>query len=353
MTVLKAEEKKRSERLKELEDNYTETENVILNRRSVRWYKKEQVPEFMVKRILETARFAPSGGNVMPWKFIVLRDPEIIAEITNDTVKVCKRGKAMMDYSVPGKSWKRPIAKLMIRKEPNFLHPIPFKANMLIADGKLGLFHGAPTIILIFKDLRGVTPDLDCGIAGQNMALAAHSMGLGTCWVSFCKMAFDYMSKWNKFFDIKYPYKFITSLAVGWPMGTPDGIVQRPTHPVDWFENGTKVTVDQRKENARISFMEKITIPDYIDPQQMKTGEMVFDHDKCNGCTSCMRICPAASIEMKDKKATMAEGANCIACADCIAICPEDAISIKSSYKFSKCYKTIDHGELMQPRIKY
>ena len=59
----------------------------------------------------------------------------------------------------------------------------------MIADRKLGLWHGAPTVILIFKDIRGVcNPDLDCGIAGQNMVLAAHSMGLGTCWVGFAKL---------------------------------------------------------------------------------------------------------------------------------------------------------------------
>ena len=60
---------------------------------------------------------------------------------------------------------------------PKKLAPVPFSAISLIADGKLKLYHDAPTVILIFKDTRGVSnPDLDCGIAGQNMVLAAHSM---------------------------------------------------------------------------------------------------------------------------------------------------------------------------------
>ena len=54
--------------------------------------------------------------------------------------------------------------------------------------GQRYLWHGAPTVIMIFKDVRGISnPDLDCGIAGQNMALTAHSMGLGTCWVGWFK----------------------------------------------------------------------------------------------------------------------------------------------------------------------
>lgn len=227
-----------------LRSEFTETEKVILRRRSVRNYKKTQVPEFMVKRILEAGRFAPSAGNCQPWKFVVLRDPELINGITGTVVKICKIFKSIIDYRIPGRSWKRRIANLFIRLKPADLHPTPFGAVSMIADGKLGLFHGSPTVILIFKDVRGISnPDLDCGIAGQNMVLAAHSMGLGTCWVGFTKLAFQYTKKWRKHLNIEYPYKFANSLSVGWPVGEPDGMVARPVHPVDWHENKTMETI--------------------------------------------------------------------------------------------------------------
>jgi len=57
----------RAEAIQRLRSEYTETEKVILRRRSVRLYKKEQVPEFMVKRVLQAGRFAPSAGNSQPW----------------------------------------------------------------------------------------------------------------------------------------------------------------------------------------------------------------------------------------------------------------------------------------------
>jgi len=224
-----------------LKTEYTVTEEVILRRRSVRLYKKEQVPEFMVRRILEAGRFAPSAGNSQPWKFVVLREPKLIQEITGTVVKLCRVFKACLDYTVPGGWWRRPVANLFIRSMPNDLHPTPFSALRMIADGTLKLYHGAPTVILIFKDVRGVSnPDLDCGVAGQNMVLAAHSMGLGTCWVGFTKMAFNYTRKWNKKFSIDYPYKFCTSLAIGWPVGEPDDMIPRQTHAVDWYEYGEK-----------------------------------------------------------------------------------------------------------------
>ena len=248
MAIEKTETKKdKADLLKNLEENFTETEKVILSRRSTRWYKKEQVPEFMVNRILEAGRFAPSAGNWQSWKFIVIREPKLIEDFTNSLVMICKLFKAILEYRTPGNFWKFPIAKLYTHLMPAKLSPVPFSAISLIADRKLGLYHGAPTVILICKDVRGVSnPDLDCGIAGQNMVLAAHSMGLGTCWVSFAKVVFEYLGfKWNKVFGIKYPYKFITSLAIGWPMGKPDGFVERPTHSVDWFENGKKTVKDQ------------------------------------------------------------------------------------------------------------
>lgn len=225
----------------ELQDDWTETEKVILARRSVRKYKDEQVPEFMIRRLLEAGRFAPSAGNSQPWKFVVLRDREMIGELTSTVVQYCRIIQKLIDYRLPGGFWRKPLAKLLIRLMPNDLHPVPFGAISLIADGKLGLYHDAPTIILIFKDVRGVSnPDLDCGIAGQNMVLAAHSMGLGTCWVGFAKLALNYSPKWKKRLGVKYPYTFASSLAVGWPAAKPDGFVSRQTALVDWYENGDK-----------------------------------------------------------------------------------------------------------------
>lgn len=169
-----------------------------------RLYKKEQVPEFMIKRILEAGRFAPSAANRQPWKFVVLRDPEIISGMTDTSVKICKLFKSSIDYPIPGKRWRLPIAKFSIKFKPANLHPASFCAVTLIAEHKLGIFHSAPTVIVIFQDVRGISnSDLDCGIAGQNMVLAAHCMGLGTCWVSFAKLAFQYTGKWKERLGIK------------------------------------------------------------------------------------------------------------------------------------------------------
>jgi nitroreductase len=224
--------------------DWNPVERVILERRSNRKYKDKQVPEAMVRRILEAGRFAPSAGNSQPWRFMVIRDRKMLDDMEKYVQIRCKVFKFFLNWRVS------PLGKLAwlysqigIRLMPNDLHPIPFSAITVIADGKLKLFHGAPTVILIFKDKRGAAkPELDCGICGQNMVLAAHSLGLGTCWVGFVELL-KYGAKWKKELGISFPYDLVEGIALGYPIGNPDGIVERELQEVEWFEDGQWKTV--------------------------------------------------------------------------------------------------------------
>ncbi|MDD2218663.1 MAG: nitroreductase family protein [Desulfoplanes sp.] len=53
----------------------------IMNRRSIRKFTEEPVPDKQVTRILESAMMAPSAGNAQPWQFIVVRDKEIQSKV--------------------------------------------------------------------------------------------------------------------------------------------------------------------------------------------------------------------------------------------------------------------------------
>jgi nitroreductase len=228
-------------RLPEPGDAFNAIENVIFSRRSVRSYESnKQVPEYIVRRIIEAGRFAPSAGNTQPWKFIVVQDQKMIKEMENDVIKKLKLVMRFAWYLGSWAKHKEWVAKFLMRFLPHLFHPVPFGAMRLITDGKLGLWHGAPTVIILLTDKRSPgEPVLDVGIAGQNMVLTAHSYGLGTCWVSFMTPLSLYR-KWRKRLGIRYPYKLVTSIAIGYPRGTPDGEVSRETKAIDWFsENGT------------------------------------------------------------------------------------------------------------------
>ncbi|MEW6443942.1 MAG: 4Fe-4S binding protein [bacterium] len=104
---------------------------------------------------------------------------------------------------------------------------------------------------------------------------------------------------------------------------------------------------------ARLTVSERIRIPTYDDPQQIRWGEVGFDYEKCSGCGICSQACPAKAIVLEDKRPRMKPLGenNCMACGDCAAICPEGAIALKAGYSYSGYYKTIDQGDIQPPRL--
>ncbi len=225
-------------------DDWNPVEKVILERRSVRKYKDKQVPESVVRRILEAGRFAPSAGNCQPWKFIVVRDPELIDEMERDARRMCRLFRFFMDWRTSPLGYWIPwlLAQTYIRLLHHELHPIPMGAVFAISEGNLSLFHGAPTVVFILEDFRGVSkPKVDIGCCGQNMVLAAHSMGLGTCWVGTIKLL-TFTPKWRRRLGVKFPYKFCEAVTIGYPVGHPDGMIPRETVETDWYEDGRKRT---------------------------------------------------------------------------------------------------------------
>jgi len=223
-------------------DPFNEVEDVILRRRSVRAFRDRQVPEHVVKRILECGRFAPSAGNNQSWKFVVVRDPALIEEMTAYVRKWAAWLSRVMDPTYPGALTSPAVSRvarlLMSRFATSAMHPTGLAGLAQIGSGTLDVWHGAPTVILLLVDTRGTgTPVLDVGIAGQNMVLSAHSMGLGTCWVSFAALL-ERSRKYRELFGIQYPMRLASSIAIGFPVGQPDGLVARETHETAWFEAG-------------------------------------------------------------------------------------------------------------------
>lgn len=225
---------------------FNEVEDVIFRRRSVRVYKKKQVPEYLIQRILETARFAPSAGNGQTWKFIVVQDQEMIREMEEDITYMCRKISKLFYYLDDNSKRKSFFARLLMRLIPADTHPIPFMASHMIAKGEAGIFHGAPTVIFLLVDKRPPGDSaIEAGIVGQTIDLTAHSYGLGTCWVSFAKLLLKGKNrkKWKKRLNISYPYSLATTIAVGHAVGTPDGYVVRETKKTDWFDENGKFKI--------------------------------------------------------------------------------------------------------------
>ena len=220
-------------------------ERAILERRSIRKYKKTQVPPHLVRRVLEAARFAPSQGNCQPWKFVVVRDREMIRSMEAFCVAESKKLSDGFDYTTLEKgSWRRRITRvktrLLTRLRPNLMHPVPMRVATLIAQGRFKVFHDAPTVVLLLMDKRGIgAPEVDIGICGTNLVIAAQSLGIGTCWVGFSKLLGNDPA-WRERLGVEDPYEFSEAICMGYPIGNPTHLIERETHEIAWFENGKK-----------------------------------------------------------------------------------------------------------------
>ena len=127
---------------------------VIARRVSCRAYKPDPVPQAHVLQILEAARLAPSACNQQPWRFAVVRDPEL-------------RRRIVQEGFLPG-----------------------FKMDWAIAAPVhviVGMERNLTTHRLA-ASVSGVNyPWVDIGIAGEHLVLAATELGLGTCWIGWIR----------------------------------------------------------------------------------------------------------------------------------------------------------------------
>ena len=130
----------------------------IRNRRSIRHYKADPVDDKTVNTVLEAAHWAPSWGNMQCWRFIVVRDPKIKAEVADTLMKV------KVDNE-----WVENAAAKSVKQAPVLI--------VLCAElGKAG-FRSDGTPITDKADYWFM---FDIALAMENLVLAAHSLGLGT-----------------------------------------------------------------------------------------------------------------------------------------------------------------------------
>src|SRR5574340_1753547 len=83
----KTQQDKQKRRSEHKEDKEMEFFDVVKNRRSVRNFKKDALPEGAVEKILDAARFAMSGANGQPWEFVVVTKKETRDKIADINIE--------------------------------------------------------------------------------------------------------------------------------------------------------------------------------------------------------------------------------------------------------------------------
>jgi nitroreductase/NAD-dependent dihydropyrimidine dehydrogenase PreA subunit len=218
----------------EIEKELTETERVIYRRRSIRLFQDKPVPRELIERIIEAARWGPSAGNCQPWKFVVMANKQKIEELDRQCAKLLYGLKSVY---IGEQRWRRVLVSLLSYLMVNNLDQRPFAALEKVKQSDGIICFGAPVVIHVLKDKRGIgNPDLDTGLACQNLVLAAHSLGLGTLYIGLIVNALKYLpGSVKKGIGVKYPYDLVTSICVGYPRGKIDNPIARARCPVEWI----------------------------------------------------------------------------------------------------------------------
>lgn len=157
----------------------------IADRRSIRSYTDEPVSDEMLQKLIKAAEQAPSAVNRQPIHFTFVRSAEIL--------------KAFSD-----------------------------EARTHLSDPTMDILRGAKLVCFLFAEIPGVFTPIDAGIAVENLALAAHDLGLGSVILGMPRNAFtgDRAAYWCETLHAPAGSEFAIAIGIGHPAAGKDA------HPV-------------------------------------------------------------------------------------------------------------------------
>jgi len=211
---------------------------VISTRKSIRRYKPDPIPDEIILKVLEAARWAPTGENYQPWRFIVIKNQETKNKIGN--LAKMGSGSRMTAWYCLGE---------MQRRFEEIQDPDK-RAEVLrfMYSGEVSEFaKQAPVVIAVIGSPMEGSVDVpyDLSACIENMLLEAHSLGLGACWVHGPVASTRDALKFKKILKIPTgmgEYKVLAYVAIGWPAEARRH--PRPKKPLEelvyWEEFGRK-----------------------------------------------------------------------------------------------------------------
>lgn len=170
---------------KACDDNGNSVIETIMSRRSVRDYLARPVPRDTMELIARCGINAPNAMNRQEWEIRIVDNPDFIDGVT----------------------------ALFVKENP----------DMALNSGFRNMFRNAPTVVFIAAP-ESAYSGVNCGLLGENMILAAWSMGIGSCClggpVAFMnsESAADYLSKLN----FSEGYTLLYAIGFGFPAERPE-----------------------------------------------------------------------------------------------------------------------------------
>ncbi|MFC1667287.1 nitroreductase family protein [Candidatus Omnitrophota bacterium] len=182
---------------------------VIKSRRSIRKYLDKPIPKKIIDKLIEAAKWAPSGMNHQPWGFVVINDKSLIKELSDRSI---------------------PYINKLIEKDRKLIR---YKKRMAVKN--FSIFYHAPCIIIILGRKDSFSHESDCAMAAQNLMLEACSMDIGSCWIGMMNVLEK--DEWfRKRFEISDNYSIVAPIALGYFDDKDRPVIERKAVEIlKWF----------------------------------------------------------------------------------------------------------------------
>ncbi|MDD5428485.1 MAG: nitroreductase family protein [Candidatus Omnitrophica bacterium] len=174
-----------------------QVELLLKGRRSVRTYKDEPVPKESVEKLLDIARYAPSGINRQPVNWAVIMGKEKVRELggliagwMEGLVASANPMAEALRFDILAESWKK---------------------------GEDRICRSAPCVIIAYGLKDDPLVPQSCTIAGEYLELAAFGLGLGACWAGYVSMAVNMSDDVRKFTGISHRAQAGAAMMLGHP----------------------------------------------------------------------------------------------------------------------------------------
>ena len=171
----------------------------ILTRRSIRAYKEDQISEEELNIILESGKFAPSGGNSQTWRFTVVQNKEKLEHL-NSLVR-----EAFKNLEVDEKTYRSKKSGKRAAENDGY-----------------NFYYNAPTLIIVSNEREYSNCMADSAVAVENILLAAHSIGAGACFINQLTWFCDDKHVREALTDMGIPKNYVvcSSASIGYNSGS-------------------------------------------------------------------------------------------------------------------------------------
>jgi nitroreductase/NAD-dependent dihydropyrimidine dehydrogenase PreA subunit len=190
---------------------------LMASRRSCRHFLDKPVSPDVLDDLVKIGCTAPSATNCQMWTFTVLPDRNAVLSL----------GKSLRDFYVnlnrlAAKSWLRNLMALVGKRELQtyFRNYYDFVNEALVEferSGRDRLFYGAPAAVVVGCTRGASLPKEDTLLASQNILLAAHSMGLGSCLIGMAVEAMKNDRSIQRSMGIPEKETVYAVIALGYP----------------------------------------------------------------------------------------------------------------------------------------